>query len=633
MRLIKFSIKNYRCHLNLNEFFVDDLTGIIGKNDIGKSAILDAMEAFFNGVIDSSDLSQNADSNEVELTAYFEGIPDKIILDTSVESSPKGEGLLNSEGQLVVKRVFSFGNRLSKSTYLIAWHPLDERLEKILCLKKEPLKSLADQLEVNTKGIRTKNSLMREAIRNHIGGDWGECELKVDGGLNSEDNLKSIWKNISALLPVYSLFKSDKTFDDKDGDIKDPMQVAINEALALDEIKQLLDEVELKVKEISTNVADRTIQKLKDFDETISEKLRSEFGKTPTYNKVFDLTLLNDKDIPLNKRGSGIRRLVVLSFFRAQAEKRMLESGAPSVIYAIEEPETSQHPNHQKMIIETLHELSEQDHTQVLFTTHSANLVGEIAKESLRFVSENENEDESIFVEYCIDRNNSSENEEVLEKIINALGVLPNPKDKVKVLVYLEGNNDVLALKRYNKLISDQNDRIINICNTEQVAFVITGGSSLKHYVDKKYLDGLGKPQVHIYDSDVPNYVDIVGEINQENDPCKYGFNTSKREIENYLHPEAIDRAYQRSGMRGVLLPNISDADDIPQEVAKLINSLGTNDWDTLSEERKKRLSDRKKKILNTVAIEDMSVELLKERSGYDEMCEWFDKIAEFASL
>lgn len=632
MRLIKFSVKNFRCHLSLNEFFVDDLTGIIGKNDIGKSAILDAMNAFFNGVVDSSDLSKNAESNEVELTAFFEDVPDKIILDTAVESSPKKEGLLNSQGQLVVKRVFSFGGKLSKSTYLIAWHPLDERLEKILCLKKEPLKSLADQLEVDTRGIRTKNSLMREAIRNHIGGDWGECELKVDGGLNSEDNLKSIWKKISALLPVYSLFKSDKTFDDKDGDIKDPMQVAINEALALDEIKQLLDEVELKVKEFSTSVADRTIQKLKDFDENISEKLRSEFGKTPAYNKVFDLTLINDKGIPLNKRGSGIRRLVVLSFFRAQAEKRMLEFGAPSVIYAIEEPETSQHPNHQKMIIETLHELSEQNHTQVLFTTHSANLVGEIAKKSLRFVSENE--DESISVEHCVDWGNGSENEEVLEKIINALGVLPNPKDKVKVLVYLEGNNDVLALKRYNKLISEQSDNsITNICNTDHVAFVITGGSSLKHYVNKKYLDGLGKPQVHIYDSDVDAYVDTVTAINQEKDPLKHGFNTSKREIENYLHPDAIASAYQKTGTSGVQLSNISDLDDVPRKIAKLLNSFGANDWNELSDEKKKRLSDKKKSLLNTQAVEEMSVDLLKERSGYDEMCGWFRKISELANL
>lgn len=43
-----------------------------------------------------------------------------------------------------------------------------------------------------------------------------------------------------------------------------------------------------------------------------------------------------------------MKRLVLLSFFRAEAERRLSEQGGNGIIYAIEEPETSQHTENQK---------------------------------------------------------------------------------------------------------------------------------------------------------------------------------------------------------------------------------------------------------------------------------------------
>ena len=80
-----------------------------------------------------------------------------------------------------------------------------------------------------------------------------------------------------------------------------------------------------------------------------------------------------------------MRRLVLLSFFRAQIENRRT-TDSPSIIYALEEPETSQHPDFQMMIINALKELSETDNSQVFFTTHNSNLAKEVPKSSLRYV-------------------------------------------------------------------------------------------------------------------------------------------------------------------------------------------------------------------------------------------------------
>ena len=58
----------------------------------------------------------------------------------------------------------------------------------------------------------------------------------------------------------------------------------------------------------------------------------------------------------------------------------------PSVIYAIEEPETSQHTAHQKMLIKALIELSESNNTQILLTTHSPVIVKEMTFDHLRLI-------------------------------------------------------------------------------------------------------------------------------------------------------------------------------------------------------------------------------------------------------
>src|SRR5690606_37405091 len=107
-------------------------------------------------------------------------------------------------------------------------------------------------------------------------------------------------------------------------------------------------------------------------------------------SKAFDLDVLRgDDDVPLNKRGAGVRRLVVLAFFQAEAEKKRQERSegvnqAP-VIYAVEEPETSQHPNFQRAIIEAFKGLVEGG-DQVILTTHVPGLAELLPIDSIRFI-------------------------------------------------------------------------------------------------------------------------------------------------------------------------------------------------------------------------------------------------------
>ena len=89
---------------------------------------------------------------------------------------------------------------------------------------------------------------------------------------------------------------------------------------------------------------------------------------------------------------SGIKRLILLNFFRAEAERRYENGDNTGVIYAIEEPETSQHTANQRVLIHALKNLAASPNTQVIITTHSGVIVKELDFSNLRLVSEVEHQ-------------------------------------------------------------------------------------------------------------------------------------------------------------------------------------------------------------------------------------------------
>ena len=94
---------------------------------------------------------------------------------------------------------------------------------------------------------------------------------------------------------------------------------------------------------------------------------------------------------------------------------------------------------------------------------------------------------------------------------------------------------------------------------------MLSGGGNLKHWVNRRYLQGLGIPEIHIYDRDsdggYQRHVDIVN--GRGNDD--WATLTAKCEIENYLHPDAI-----RDSL-GVTV-TFGDDDDVPMIVARAIH-------------------------------------------------------------
>ncbi|EME3589906.1 TPA: ATP-binding protein [Enterococcus faecium] len=181
-----------------------------------------------------------------------------------------------------------------------------------------------------------------------------------------------------------------------------------------------------------------TLEKLKEMDPTLSNSLMPEFKSEPKFDSLFKLTIRSDMGISINKRGSGVRRLILLDFFRAEAERKLTENDRKNnIIYAFEEPETSQHPTHQRMLLDSFIELSKKENCQILITTHTPALGELLPLKSLRLITKN---DQNISVI-------EQENEDIYKKVAKTLGVLSEsiPKNAKGVLL-VEGKADIVFL-------------------------------------------------------------------------------------------------------------------------------------------------------------------------------------------
>ena len=154
---------------------------------------------------------------------------------------------------------------------------------------------------------------MRQAIRDACQPLTFERRLLP---LDKED-AKKVWEQLKPQLPMYALFRSDRPSQDGDEEVQSPLKFAITQALKemADDLKKIEDAVRLRAED----VAKRTLEKLNEMDGRLASELKPFFKTDPKWD-VFKFGLVGDNDIPINKRGSGVRRLILLNFFRAEAD-------------------------------------------------------------------------------------------------------------------------------------------------------------------------------------------------------------------------------------------------------------------------------------------------------------------------
>ena len=564
MQLQSVKLTNFRGYRATIIIPIDEaMTGIVGRNDFGKSTILEALAIFFESdgaKTDKNDMNCFAltgGADQFEIGCEFDDLPASLVLDENVETTLADEYLLNAEGNFEVIKVFKASTGKLDKAAIRCQHPADAALSNLLGLKMADLKKLGQDRGVADAVVDKRvASQWRQAIRN--GAAPLACQetlLDVDKGFSTEG--KSIWGKIQEQLPTYALFKADRESSDVDPEAKNPLQQAVKDAQ--DALQAQIAAIEAQIETSVLDVANRTLDKLREMAPELASELKPRFKEKPKW--TFNFTLDGENGIPINKRGSGVRRLILLNFFRAEAEKAVIGSQR-NVIYAIEEPETSQHPNYQIMLMKALLALSNQPNRQIIVTTHVPALAGLIPIDGVRYVTKDDHGVPTV----------KMPDDVVLKAAAESLGVLPETGlERARGIVLVEGKSDITFLRHAATTLRDAGHLSHNFDDKGIVPVHVGGSGNVKHWVTHRLADELGLPWCVFLDSDIgndPGQVKAQQKRQREVEEAGRSFySTRKRTIENYLCPELI---HQKTGIT-VAFTDTCDAKKI------IGNGVGTN--------------------------------------------------------
>ncbi|MGY5766688.1 ATP-binding protein [Brachybacterium sp. DNPG3] len=627
MQLAKLEISGFRSYVEPFEIeFEEGATSIVGRNDAGKSSILEALEAFFAGKVDPKDYSVNS-SLPIAVSCEFTELPETVSIDANFSTTLAAEYLLTRSGSLRVTKEWSRGKPSGPKVSVLADHPTSDTVEtNLLDLKQQGLKKVAagrgiSLEDVQGKGDARTNSAYRKAIWDQVleSGDASLVEREVQ--LSKEDGL-DVAKALEKYYPYFHLFRSDRASDENEPIAQDPIKLIVKEVLEqhsaqLNEFATVIEgEVNRKLKAV--------VGKLAEVAPDMAATLRAQ-DLAPKWTGAYGKAqFIDENDVPLSRRGSGTRRLVLLSFFRAEAEREVDEDHTTyhrGVLTAVEEPETALHSDLQRQILSSLLDVADQPNRQVILTTHSSNLLRDVPATSIRYIRSESGK------KSCVSADSSSSGQELLSALNSSLGIFTD--HNVRCFVLIEGRRDkegIVALTE--SLHANTDEGVVPFYHLEsqgRVAFMpIGGGGNLSLW--ESNLSEFNRHEVYVVDSDresvsSPLKKEVIG-LQTREDTNRTVVVLERRELENYLTFEAICSAYadlsefERLFREAIGTAGEWDYVDIPSiaaEAAHEANPAAGQPWLELSEsKRSEKESAAKKRLAKAFRHESVAKSLVE---------------------
>lgn len=532
MKIVKISIENFKGIKDKVEITTNDFNCIVGKNDVGKSTILKALDIFLNDKSPSKeDKNMYVDSTSIMIELTFEINPFlSITIDGAIPTTFIEEELLNERAQLVIKKVWNVANDRPRLEWFIKRKSYTDN--DFLFLTEANLIKLCKNLGIETvKGNNQEynNVEKRRKLREFYQANYLEYNYEYTLlGTTATTRQKIVLDVIKYLLPSFEYFKADTSLSESDNSIQKYFREK-----ALNVLKGEVDTIKLQ--------------------ETIKHKIQESLSKITTlinsivldeehvtanvefdWSKLISTTFKSEKDsanIPLASRGDGFRRITMMSYFEMLAEETKEDK---NIIFGFEEPETFLHPQVQKQLFQKLKNMVEVGY-QIFSTTHSPIIVSETDINSIIYIKKNDNE-------YMVLQSNGINIREIIEDLgIKADDEFIRIYNNIKLFFLVEGPDDIEAFEHLAKLYK-ANGKISKTFYELNIHLLPLGGKdSIKHWVNLDILNKLGRPFYVVIDSDRMN----VEEINSRNairliQDYKLKENIDfqvlrKREIENYI--------------------------------------------------------------------------------------------------
>ena len=198
-----------------------------------------------------------------------------------------------------------------------------------------------------------------------------------------------------------------------------------------------------------------------------------------------------------------------------------------------------------------------------------------------------------------------------------------------RLLIVMEGVHDVSFLKRLSRVLHRDLAELPDLIDLEarrQVVFISLGVEITREGTQK--FASLGLPEFHLYarkSSTEQARREPLVEALQRRPNCT-AFLTRKRSFANYLHSQAV---LANAGIE----VSIDDECDLPQELAhRFFQASGGHGWDDMPYYRRRRHIHYARRWLGTVAVQDMTLDLLSQRDRSSEVIDWLMTIDQLVS-
>lgn len=534
MNIIKISIENYRGIKTRQDIPLSRLSSFVGKNDSGKSIVINAIASFLdtkNFPITESDF--NDPTKPILLECWFSSGTLRDELETVIKSKiKKNDGLDEFLNDLIFADHIIFQKKVSApkkgfDSELVLIKDFEEVEFSMLYTKPdEDLSEIVSKnnIQIPVQGIGRNSKL--EKIK-HI---KEFCKDKKIIERYIEDDYK-----ISSLFPAVEMFKSDYGLE-ADTRFK---------TNSVSEIQSYFDsqtsDEEKKLRQIEREIESEMQAEAKSIktymDDYVSSLTKVEIKPTFSWKdaiKSVDVSFQFDGDskpIPMSHKGTGYRRLFMVARFRYLAEKNK----GNNVIFLIEEPETYLHPSAQEDLLKAFRDLSYDN--QIIITTHSPIFAGATDYNALLLCKK---EGQSVY-EYATEETKQG----FIQNIISELGIKPsyNLRDYHEKIVFVEGINDAKFYDIVCRKILDK-----SLKGEKILVLPFGGGEDIESFLNIDYFDKSGRELYLIIDSDKH----LGNEEKQKQraeifkkKPKSNSYVIFRSCIENYYHPRAFERVYK----------------------------------------------------------------------------------------
>jgi putative ATP-dependent endonuclease of the OLD family len=369
MKLSRVEVKNYKSisHIIAN---IDDLTAIVGKNNYGKSALLDAIQCFYGDkTINDDDFHMGKEEN-IEISLLFSNIENEDI-----------------------ERFFNYKS-MNNKTMLKIMEKEDNQILKereLSKLEEKRVQKFAETTEKFGIDIEHNDSILIKLIKPRR----GNSVYKLSNDTNVAKN------DFSKLIPPIKVISALRTPDkETTAGTKSNMKELISllqeqqeeenfvrlpnsrEKLTYGEIKALIStNEEEQCRNLSTDLTTHFQEAISTDTLTVKVKIEEGFKFDFKYKTVLIDRDMPHKEIDILSCGTGLQSMMILSILQTYI-KMMNDS---NLILLIEEPEVYLHPSLQRKMINTLVKISKKN--QVLLTTHSPIIISKIDQQNIHCIN------------------------------------------------------------------------------------------------------------------------------------------------------------------------------------------------------------------------------------------------------